>query len=73
MKLCEVKKGDKVLRLLSESEIPMHLTVTDVTEERIICHQWEFCRKTGWEIDEFLMWGPDFGGTGSYLKLEGGV
>jgi hypothetical protein len=48
----DVKKDDTVLRMLAGT-IPMKLSVTDVTEDRIICGGgWEFDRQTGYEIDD---------------------
>ena len=49
----DVKVGDTVTRLLAES-IPMQLEVTDVTQDRIICGEWEFDRKSGIEVDDFI-------------------
>ncbi len=46
-----VKPGDTVNRMLA-GQIPMKLKVTDVTDTRIVCGGWEFCRITGIEIDD---------------------
>jgi len=45
----------------------MKLRVTRVTDKRIICGSWKFCKRTGAEIDEDLDWGPPPLATGSYL------
>lgn len=66
----DVKPGDVVTRLLA-GQIPMKLTVSEVTDERIITGGgWEFDRKTGVEEDAYLGWGVSFGVTGSYLVRE---
>jgi hypothetical protein len=63
--LC-VLPGDKVTRNMAG--IIMELTVESVTEDRIItAGGWEFCRRTGVEIDDYLGWGPQYGVTGSFL------
>lgn len=53
--------GQFVVRLLAE-DVPMHLRVTEVTEDRIYCgargQGYEFDRATGVEIDEEIGWGP---------------
>jgi hypothetical protein len=60
--------GETVKRLLS-GLVEMDLKVTEVTEDRIHCGDWEFDRETGAEIDEQLGWGPEY--TGSYIvKIE---
>jgi hypothetical protein len=61
-----VEVGSTVVRILGGT-VKMPLKVTEVTEERIICGDWEFCRITGGEIDEFLGW--DGRNTGSFLIL----
>ncbi len=63
--LFDVRVGDTVFRFLGSIEGPLPLQVTAVTEERIICGDWQFDKRTGAEIDEFLGWGPDL--TGSYI------
>jgi len=50
----------------------MRLKVTQLTADRIICGAWEFDRRTGAEIDEYLGWGPS-GVTGSFLEPESGT
>ena len=62
-----IQIGDKVTRLLGGC-LPMVLTVTEVTDDRIICGDWEFSKHTGGEIDELLGW--DGLNTGSLLKLD---
>lgn len=64
--LRDVKVGDVVTRMLCGT-MPMQLRVTAVTEQRIICGEWEFDRETGAEIDDYLDWGPPPKRTGSYL------
>lgn len=59
-----IKPGDMVTRILGG--IPMQIRVQSVTETVIDCG-WEFDRKTGCEIDDFLGWGPPPKMTGSYL------
>ena len=59
-----IKVGDKVTRIMA-GQLMMYLTVTEVTEKRIICGPWEFSRKTGLEIDEDLGWTEN--ASGSYL------
>jgi hypothetical protein len=60
----DVKKDDMVLRMLAGT-IPMKLSVTEVTEDRIICGGgWEFDRQTGMEVDD------EFTITVSYLVKE---
>ncbi len=68
----EIQVGQEVTRLLAGT-IPMQLRVTAVTEDRIICGDYEFDRATGAEIDEFLGWGPPpkFKMTGSFIKMPG--
>ena len=65
--LKDLRPGDEVIREISASKIPMPLTVTEVTAERIICGPWEFHRETGGEIDEELGW-DGVTGTGSILR-----
>jgi hypothetical protein len=70
--LQNLQAGDKVTRYIAG--IPMELKVTEITEDLIICGPYEFCRKTGAEIDEDLGWGEeDKDGkimTGSYIKVN---
>jgi hypothetical protein len=51
----------------------MKLKVTELTEDRIICGDYTFDRKTGAEIDEEIGWGPppEFMMTGSFIKIPG--
>lgn len=64
--LDQLKVGDPVVRTLAG--IPMHLKVTAITGDRIICGAWEFDRATGVEIDDDLGWGPAHGFSGSYIQ-----
>jgi len=52
MKPISVVAGDTVDRYLCG--IPMRLMVTEVTEERISCGDWEFDPKNGCEIDDYI-------------------
>ena len=72
-----VKVGDVVTRMLGGS-VPSKHVVVEITEDRIKCDTypaggitdggwWEFDRATGMEEDEGLMWGVEYGVTGSYL------
>lgn len=72
MRFAHLKVGDTVSRRFGQGGFPMQLKVTGLTEDRVICGEWEFCRVTGGEIDEFLGWGPSPQGfrTGSYLDTE---
>ena len=63
--LQKLKVGDGVIRLLA-GVIPMTLTVTKVTDEKVICGPWEFNRNNGAEIDLELGW-DGVNSTGSYL------
>jgi hypothetical protein len=47
-----MKVGDKVIRLLCGT--PMPLKVTKITKSKIICGDYEFDKKTGFEIDKEL-------------------
>lgn len=58
--------GDTVIRNLCG--VVMELRVTDVTTDKIVCGDWEFCNVTGAEIDDELGWGPPPKATGSYLE-----
>jgi len=58
--------GDKVTRSLAGS-IPMHMRVTEVTDDLIVCGGWTFSRTTGAEQDDDLQWGDAYGRTGSTL------
>jgi hypothetical protein len=68
MTLHDLKRNDKVDRYISTIEKPMVLTVTQITNDKIICGDWEFDRETGAEIDEFLGWNSHV--TGSYIKVH---
>jgi hypothetical protein len=61
----KLKVGDEVIRYLANS--PMALTITEITDECIICGSWKFDKFTGAEIDEELNW--DNKGTGSYINV----
>lgn len=63
--LFDVEVGDTVFRFLGAIGAPLPLRVSAVTEEQIICGDWQFDKRTGAEIDEFLGWGPAL--TGSYV------
>ena len=69
MSFAHLKVGDSVTRMLG-GVAPMHMKVTEVTEDLIVCGAWTFDRATGVEIDEDLHWGPKYGVTGSYLQQE---
>jgi hypothetical protein len=71
-KLAEIAVGDFVLRWFVGIPKPMRFKVTQLTADRIICGGWEFDRRTGAEIDEYLGWGPG-GVTGSFLEPESGT
>ena len=64
--------GDMITRWLAGT-IPMELRITAITDDRIICGDYEFDKATGAEIDEFLGWGPPpkFHMTGSYIRVPG--
>jgi hypothetical protein len=64
--MIDVEVGDIVTRMLA-GEIPHDLRVTQLTEDKIYCGPWEFCRRTGAEIDDDLNWGPPPKMTGSFL------
>jgi hypothetical protein len=57
-KLAEIAVGDFGLRWFGGIPKPMRLKVTQLTAARILCGAWEFDRRTGAEIDEYLGWGP---------------
>jgi hypothetical protein len=61
-----LRVGDVVVRMLAGT-IPMKLQVSDITDQLIICGDWQFDKATGAEIDEELGWGPPPLMTGSYL------
>lgn len=60
-----IKPGDWALRNLAGAV--MRLKITEVTDTRIKCGEWEFDKSTGAEIDEFLNWGPPPLTTGSAI------
>lgn len=62
-----IRVGDTVTRIMGG--VPMELEVMSVTDQIIETRGgWDFCPKTGMEIDNYLGWGPEFGQSGSYLK-----
>lgn len=69
--LNNIKIGDKVIRFIGNSIVGGQIrdikVVTAVTEDRIICGDWEFDKETGAEIDDMLNWGPPPKVTGSYI------
>ena len=60
--LSDIKIGDTITRTISES-IDMSLPVTNITEDKIVCGDYEFDRETGMEIDELLGWDKYNSGT----------
>lgn len=65
-----MKVGDTVTRMLA-GKVPMHLRITEITDNLIVCGDWRFDRVTGAEIDEDLDWGPPPKMTGSFLLRVG--
>lgn len=63
--LAQLKVGDPVVRMLGGT-VPMPLTVTEITDIRIICVHWEFNRANGAEVDEYLGW-DGVTKTGSFI------
>ena len=63
--LFDVTVGETVFRFIGSLGAAMPIQVTALTEDRIICGEWQFNKTTGAEIDEFLGWGPAL--TGSYI------
>ncbi len=63
--LLTIAVGETVFRFFGGIEEPMPMRVTGITEDRIVCGEWQFDKVTGAEIDEFLGWGPAL--TGSYI------
>lgn len=57
--------GDTVTRMLG-GILPQELTVTETTEDQIICGPWRFSKTNGFEIDTELGW--DESNSGSFLK-----
>ncbi len=70
MTLDEVQVGDTVFRSFVAGD-PIRVTVTAVDDHFIyvgtVPDGWKFDRTTGAEVDGELGWGPDFGGTGSFI------
>ena len=65
----KLEAGDTIIRMLGGS-LPMPLKVTAISENEIICGAWTFDKVTGAEIDHDLCWGPQYGRTGSYIKMN---
>jgi hypothetical protein len=61
------KVGDVVLRYLADTNTPMKLEITAIEDDKIICGGWTFDGETGWEIDDYLDWGPPPKKSGSYI------
>lgn len=61
-----LKVGDKVTRNMGGVLMP--LVVTAVTDELISCGDYDFDADCGIEVDDYLMWGPRWGQSGSYLE-----
>lgn len=61
-----LKVGDDVTRMIG-GVIPMKLKVTAVTDKTVACGDWTFDKQTGFEIDDELEWGPQYGASGSQL------
>ncbi len=61
-----MKEGDTVIRFVAGT-MPTELEVTHVTNDRIVCADWEFDRISGAEIDELLGWGPPPQRSGSFI------
>ena len=66
--LAHVKIGDIMDRTMSLGGPVMSLKVTEITNDRIICGDWEFDPRTGAEIDDDLGWGAPPKMTGSFLS-----
>ena len=67
--LALVKVGDTVTRMIGNI-IPQKLTVTEITDDLIICGLWRFSKKNGSEIDEELGWDESHSGTYLYFGGE---
>ena len=77
MKLEVVQVGDTLTRMLAGT-VPMPVIVGEVKDDTIKVGSqdgrikwqdgWEFDRKTGMEIDDYLAWGPKYGITGSFIE-----
>lgn len=63
--LQNLRVGDKVIRLLAGT-LPMHLIITKILPNKIVCGDYEFCRDCGVEQDEYLEWNCSH--SGSYIK-----
>lgn len=67
-RLHDIQVGDVVIRLLGGT--PMEMVVSSVNDDVISCggaDGWNFDRRTGAEIDDYLGWGPPPKITGSFL------
>lgn len=60
---------DAIFCVVADAPGPCGLEQEEFNEET--WPGWKFCRKTGVEIDEELGWGPQFGRSGSFLKITG--
>ncbi len=58
IKLDEINVGDIIIRELMGCNSLMSLKVSRVTNDRIYCGQWEFCRTSGMEIDDSMSLPP---------------
>ena len=65
--LQNVQPGDVVERVLC-GMLPMQLTATAVTPERVVCGSWEFIATSGTEMDEDLGWTDEE--TRIYIRPE---
>lgn len=72
-----MKVGDTVIRVLA-GVVEMPMVVRKVSDTQIEAspegwtfENWTFDKSTGAEIDDLLEWGPNYGATGSFLKLDG--
>lgn len=75
----KLEVGKKLTRLLG-GEIPMIVVIesidiktntfmVNVEDSNIpVGEGWTFCSKTGYEIDDFLKWGPRYKRSGSFIK-----
>lgn len=62
------QEGQKVMRYISASRIPMPTVVTKVHEGLVWCGPWTFDDETGIEEDAELGFGRASGITGSWLE-----
>ena len=67
--ISDLQVGDTVRRII-RGVAAMEMKVTGVTDDKVICGPWEFCRLSGAEIDEDLNWGPPPKQTGSMIMLK---